>query len=267
MIISFPKRTTARVKGLSEYFHREVLTADLGFICRHWDQCRTSCRTPNFYEGQLHHIGHHYDLEIDGRPTRIVIVGQEYGHSPPRVSLKKRHFTESGNTKGFRGRNPHMRGTTTLLRLVLGRDPGEDFAGEQLLVKPPIHIFEGFALVNFLLCSAVDKSKRGQSTPTMRHNCAEHFRAAIEILDPTIIIAEGFGVRAWIGDATGLPQGRGPIEPISFGAMHATLLTFAHPSAPGPYGWWGRSIKSAYLNEIVIPTVRSFTKRLAQGRR
>jgi hypothetical protein len=166
MIISFPKRTTARVKGLSEYFHREVLTADLGFICRHWDQCRTSCRTPNFYEGQLHHIGHHYDLEIDGRPTRIVIVGQEYGHSPPRVSLKKRHFTESGNTKGFRGRNPHMRGTTTLLRLVLGRDPGEDFAGEQLLVKPPIHIFEGFALV--ISCSvqlSTNRSEDNQPLP------------------------------------------------------------------------------------------------------
>ena len=50
-----------------------------------------------------------------------------------------------------------MRGTTLPRRLLLGREPGTDAEGERLLDG---HIFDGFALVNFLLCSAL-KQERG----------------------------------------------------------------------------------------------------------
>lgn len=260
MIISFPERTKARIEQLSAYVAREVLSGDGSFVCRHYQECRNSCRELCFYEGQLHHVGRHYDLEVDGKPTRIVFVGQEYGHPPSRVNLEERHemIAEDSRSNGFRGRNPHMKGTTTLLRLLLGREPGIDPEGEQLL--PSVHLFDGFALVNYLLCSAVGRSSRhGLSSQIMRKNCASHFQRSIEILDPTIIVAQGISVRGWIEEPLGLPpweRERGPIEKVSTGTTQATLLTFAHPSARG-YGMWGNSPTSQYVQEIVVPTIKT----------
>ena len=67
------------------------------------------------------------------------------------------------------------------------------------------HIFDGFAIVNALLCSAVKKppagrnAGKGASSRLMRNNCARHFCRTMEILEPTVIVAEGQGVRSWIG--------------------------------------------------------------------
>jgi hypothetical protein len=265
MIRSFPDRTKTRVSKLSEYLHRKVL-AESSFICRHYRKCRDSCGHLNFYEGQLHHVGSDYDLEVDGIARRIVIVGQEYGTLPAKVGLNERsQDMRSSAEAGFSGRNPHMQGTTTLLRLLLGRDPGDDSEGEQLLANPRVHIFDGFALVNFLLCSAIDGNTRGQSTWTMQQNCGEHFCSAIKILDPTIIVAQGFGVRDWIRNSIGLasngPRQPSYDEPISLGNTQATLLTVAHPSAPGRYAWWGQKLNSPYLQETVARTVRGFLAR------
>jgi hypothetical protein len=266
MIQSFPDKTLNRTKELGKYLDREVLR-DKKFVCRHDRECRASCGDLNFIEGQLHHVGQHYDLEIDGESTRIVIVGQEYGHEPPRVSLEDRSemIRDSAN-RGFRGRNPHMKGTTTLLRLLLRRTAGEDASGEQLFPDCSTHIFEGFALVNYLLCSAVEGRRdlsdhygalRGRSSKRMQKNCAAHFLKTIDILDPTIIVVQGFGVRNWLERSFSLQRRTNPIEQVSLGNTSRTLMTFMHPSAPR-VGWWGNSIKSKYLHETVVPTVQAY---------
>ena len=274
-IRSFPDHTRERVARLSDYLVREVLNE--GFVCRSHDQCRASCSRREFYEGQLHHVGQHFDLEIDGTPTRIIIVGQEYGTGPAQVSLEGRsEMIRASATKGFRGRNPHMQGTTTLLRLLFRRDPGDDDSNEQVLLERPFHIFEGFALVNYLLCSAIESLRdvrldlvnfrgaaRGLSTRTMRQNCKIHFRKVIEILDPTVIIAQGIGVRRWIGSAFELPFDRGPTDPNGIGRAH--LLTFVHPSAPIQI-CWGRSLRSEYLRQTVVPTVTNLIARIQASR-
>ena len=43
------------------------------------------------------------------------------------------------------------------------------------------HMFDAFALVNYLLCSVIsaDQGRRGESTTTMRRNCLAHFREVI----------------------------------------------------------------------------------------
>ena len=107
-----------------------------------------------------------------------------------------------------------MRGNTgsPILRLLLDRRPGTDDEGERLFGadKGTAHIFDGFALVNALLCSAVKKppegrkAGKGASSPLMRKSCARHFRRTMEILKPTVIVAEGQGVRSWIGGSLGL---------------------------------------------------------------
>lgn len=177
-------------------------------------------------------------------------------------------------SKGFKDRYAHMRGTTSLLRLMLGRRTGSDWEGELLRFphpQPVGHIFDGYALVNFLLCSALkepppkDGSAKGFSSPTMRRNCAEHFRATIEILEPTVIVAQGLGIRDWMGAALGLEKRVRPLptervrpESTRLDGRTVDLITFAHPSARYPYDVWGRSPDSRYLKTIVEPAIRSW---------
>jgi hypothetical protein len=84
-----------------------------------------------------------------------------------------------------------MRGTTSALRIIFGKGIGTRYEDEY--VRPlngrPFHIFDGFALVNRLLCSAGPReSSQGRPTPTMFERCLEHFCATMWILEPTIVI-------------------------------------------------------------------------------
>jgi hypothetical protein len=146
---------------------------------------------------------------------------------------------------------------------------GADHVGEFVTIDGErIHVFECFALVNFLLCSAVpanDGAKKGalrlggspgRSSRTMQTNCSRHFRAALEILEPTLVIAQGYGVRTWIAGAYGLPKRRPQdgIEQIQIGGAAATLVTFSHPSAHGALNW-GMNERMPYLLNTVAPTI------------
>ena len=173
-------------------------------------------------------------------------------------------------SEGFRGRNPHMQGTTSILRLLLGRHLGTDAEGERLFGDDATtaHIFDGFALVNALLCSALNDppagtgAGKGASSPLMRRNCARHFHRTMEILEPTVVVAEGQGVRTWISGPLGLgskpvPRYAGPGIPevARVAGKRVDILTFNHPSAPGRSAWWGRSPDSKYLKQVVEPTI------------
>ena len=97
--------------------------------------------------------------------------------------------------QGYEVRNPHMKGTTSALRLIFGIPLGTDHNSEFLLIEGKrVHIFDAFALVNYLLCSAVPEGTRnGKATPTMMSNCHGHFRMVMNILEPSVIIVQGKG--------------------------------------------------------------------------
>ena len=255
-IKSSPQTTKVRLDKLRTYFRQEVLGDD--FVCTSYSKCKASCPALTFYEGQLHHVGDHYDLEVDEKAMRIVVVGQEYGHCPPRVDLASRHEMILDQVpKTWRGRNTHMKGTTTVLRLLVGRDPGEDQTREQLLLEfgEETHLFEGFALVNYLLCSAVEKGRmRGMASDLMIANCARHFRTTIAILEPTLLIVQGYTVRDWIGRAYQCPWNRENIECLDLDGKQTMVLTFYHPSAPAGH-FWGQTLQSKYLSGTVVPTI------------
>lgn len=250
-------------------------------MCRSYETCRGS-HPGAFFEGQLHHVGPHYDLAVDGIPLRVVVVGQEYGKGPARVSVVTRTdmIVHSAKERRFRaehgraGRKPHLRATTSLLRALFGRAPGADYEGEWLqLATGKVHVFEAFALANFLLCSAVDADfgtdvdgafftnqkragQRGRATRVMKKNCATHFRRAIEILDPTVIIAQGMAVRRWIAqvfDSAESIHESLPVERVRLGSSQVVLATFVHPSAPTASNW-GMNEGQPYLLDTVVPT-------------
>ena len=130
------------------------------------------------------------------------------------------------------------------------------------------HIFDGFALINYLLCTALKKPRNkaqdargaghGYSSPTMRRNCRRHFRRTLEILEPTVIIVQGIGVRKWMANALPLSEYRDLHETIEVGGRTIDLLTFSHPSAGGQFGFGGNSPHKAYLVGIVAPAIREF---------
>jgi hypothetical protein len=137
-----------------------------------------------------------------------------------------------------------------------------------------IHIFECFALVNFLLCSAVASAaptgrlagKPGRATRIMQTNCAFHFCKALEVLEPTVIVAQGHGVRTWIARAYGLPAQRPPdgIEEVPVGGTQRKLVSFAHPAAYGTLNWVMNKTMP-YLLNTVAPTIARVFGHTSKG--
>jgi hypothetical protein len=284
-------RTRQRCEELDRYHGASVQSGN-DFICASANGCRASHQGA-FYSAQLHHVGRHYDLALNGLAMRIVVTGQEYGGPPSNVTRNMRSDMVAGasgcrqrffRSGSFPARNPHMRGTTSLLRLLFGSGLGSDYEGEFLQVEGhPVHMFECFALINFLLCSAVRGPERewnaetsksgaiGRSTAVMRRNCARHYRRAIEILEPTVIVAQGRGVRRWMRqviDHAEPAHASLPIERVAIGPVGAHLLTFTHPACPTRDNW-GMNDRQPYLLETVAPTVGQLAAlvRAADSRR
>jgi len=274
-----PLASSARLAALEKYMSEHVLTPN-DFVCASYARCVES-HDGQFFEGQLHHIGKHFDAFVNGNPLRLVVVGQEYGNGPARVRLSERYrdvAVRTGLQKQFRrtgateGRNPHMRGTTSLLRLIFGREVGE--RQEDEFFRTPggvVHLYDMFALVNFLLCSAISAgesergSKHGRSTPTMQSHCARHFVRTIEILEPTLVVVQGKGTAQWI-----LPTLRDAVAVspnlhwARVGHCLTLLATFSHPSAQGQFNW--ADLSRPYLREVVTPTIRKARELLRLGR-
>jgi uracil-DNA glycosylase len=106
--------------------------------------------------------------------------------------------------------------------------------------------------------------KPGRSTQVMRDNCGAHFRATLNILEPTLIVAQGKGVRRWIGRLYGLGEqsGSDPIETLPLATGPVRLVSFSHPSAHGELNW-GMNERTPYLVNRVAPTIAPAVERRA----
>jgi hypothetical protein len=267
--------TRNRVKRLRRFVESNLLNQQ-GFVCSLYEQCRNSRRSGDtFREGTMSHVGRNFDLRLDGRPLRIVVVGQESGlpKNPKlaglvsQVSLDERYLqvhNDAGLARRYYkdaehlGRNPHMRGTTSALRLVLGQGLGSDHDGE--FVQPargrPFHIFDGFALVNRLLCSAGPVgSSQGRPTRTMIKNCASHFAATMAILQPTLVISQGNKAGRGVDELFPPDQPHGPyLHETHTDYGRVLVCRLSHPSAHGPLRW-GDRLDAPYLVDVVAPTL------------
>ena len=263
-------KTEARRLALEQYLTTNVLGAD--FVCSHYRECRSS-HAETFYEGQLHHVGKFYDLLFDDLPLRVVVVGQEYGHGPARFSLQQRYelVMSVGHDLRFLAhdgpaRNPHMKGTTSALRLLFGLPLGTDYQSEILTIDGQCcHLFDAFALVNYLLCSAIrsDGTRRGQATDTMKANCRHHFREALHILEPSVIVVQGekfwlSGVSSSFDSVSHLTRN---VYEARLGSLQILVAAFAHPSA-GPPKNWGTNDHTPYLLNVVKPSLEWIRQRV-----
>jgi len=158
-----------------------------------------------------------------------------------------------------------MRGTTSALRLLFGLGVGSDYDGEWVYpgTGAPFHIFDGFALVNRLLCFAgPPNSRQGRATREMVHNCRRHLTATLDILQPTIAIQQGKSVSKWTDSV--MTPGRTystNLREAFLGDHRVLVCSFSHPSARGNLRW-GDSLSAPYLTEVVRPTLLSALRRL-----
>lgn len=267
-LTSAPASTEERRQKLEEYMADKVL-AD-GFLCRHYGECKDSHaksrHAGDFFEGQLHHLGRFYDLLSDDLPLRVVVVGQEYGEGPSKVRAEKRYNMVMASGLDFRfkaapplqARNPHMRGTTNVLRLLFGLPLGTDHDSEFMNISGErVHLFDAFSLVNYFLCSAVgERAKSGRATPIMKRNCQDHFREVMRILEPSVILVQGKGFWPWVkaafDSATELSD---PIYRMRLGTMEVFAAVFTHPSTPLAKFNWGVNCQKPYLLETVAPAI------------
>lgn len=175
-------------------------------------------------------------------------------------------FTRQSPPDGAREpRNQHMTGTTSVLRILLGLPLEGDHATEFVDVGPAqrAHLFDLFALANALLCSrTVPPSVRGRSTATMRRSCSEHLRAALRILEPTVVVVESKGywpeISRCFDRVSGDPQG---FYHVTLGEREALAARLSHPSAPGRTNW-GNGIRTPYLRNTVVPVAEAIRRAI-----
>lgn len=271
-----PQKTNSKKRAVKKYLEKNVLSNK--FICKMYKSCKSSCKY-NFYEGQLHHIGNYYDLIVNRVPYRIVVVGQEYGLEDSKYSMEKRYkqVMDTGTRRrffsenGYEARNPHMRGTTSVLKALFGLSNEPEYKNEFIRINgKQQHIFDCFALVNYLLCSALSNKrkksgkliKKGKSTSVMKNNCREHFRKVLEILEPNIVVVQGEGFFKWIEKSFDSSKYISEnIYKSKINSSESFLLKFSHPAAQFPKNW-GVNASTPYLLETVLPTVKKVRRMI-----
>jgi hypothetical protein len=266
-------RTRRRVHRLQTNVEAKLLDGKR-FICPHHTSCKSSIGSPHsFLAGTMSHVGKRYDLRLGDKPLRVVVLGQEapymtmvsmadrYHAVHDVVGLEKRYRKDAEH----KNRNPHMRGTTSALRLIFGKGLGHDATGEW--VRPqngrPFHLFDGFALINRLLCFAGDpRTSQGRATKTMLTNCHDHLRTTLEILEPTILILQGQTAANWTKTSLTTTHHYTPhLTEAWLNKKRVLVCEFSHPSAREPKRW-GANLDSPYLIDVVRPTLRSAVRRL-----
>ena len=91
-----------------------------------------------------------------------------------------------------------------------------------------------------------------------------HFTRAVDILEPTLLTAQGLGVRQWLRrviTATAPADPTWPIEHVEIGGRRILLVMLGHPSAPTANNW-GRNDRQPYLLDTVAPTIDRVRARL-----
>ncbi|MGN9804756.1 hypothetical protein [Micromonospora sp. L32] len=278
-VASDASATAGRVDQLRRYMAEQVLGPSGDCVCRKLGSCQRAvlfdgrgARRPEveFAAGQLSHVGRHYDLMLDGAPSRILVIAMDTARLRESVSLEQRHAEVMESARlPFNSRNPHMQGTASALRLAVGREPGSDRAGELLHldgVPAPVHLFDAYAMANMRLCSAtVGETMKSLSNPTMSRNCLPHMAATIKILQPTLCIVQGVEVYKTI---TALMTSRRQLAPhleqARLAGVDTLVAAFTHPSARGVHRW-GRLTGVPYLYETVVPALWA-AHRLMAGR-
>lgn len=201
MLITDEAVTEDRREALRTYLSSAV---DDGrqLVCTSAPRCRASMRKgESLVEGQLSHIGSSFDLADDGRPLRVVVVSKQVGGSlsdgggrgHEHVTIDERRLQVDSAKQGRQPfpRTRHMMGTELALKVLLGLEVS-DAPFVTLQGGRTAHVFDCMALVNSTLCSRSGGDASGQGSEVMFELCRPHLAETMRILEPTIVVAQGW---------------------------------------------------------------------------
>jgi hypothetical protein len=131
-------------------------------------------------------------------------------------------------------RTAHMDGTALALKVLLGLP----VHGTEILSLggEDVHVFDCFSMANATLCSRVGKDASGQGTATMFQRCRMHLRRTIDILRPSVILAQGWDKSGWSPSSTtaaalGIPKPpKNSCTIVESAYGRAALVAAVHPA-------------------------------------
>jgi hypothetical protein len=181
-----------------------------------------------------------------------------------------RYFDVAGRTEcvhnssllSFKERNAHMKGVTLALQLAFGLPIGDI---EHLAFDDGRsgHIFDSFAMANLLLCSAAPKenSQKSLSTATMRQNCANHLAETVKVLEPTLVISQGWGLVDTLWETLGVTRQVDVDIPKCY-LTYCQLdgRRFVWVALYHPTRFWS-SPNQTYFKETVVPAINDARRR------
>lgn len=267
--MSGAETTRRRAASLETYMSANVTGGPGRFRCPSLASCKASALgghpagSVSYYKGQLSHVGDHYDLVEDGHPIRILVLGMETGRKKEDVTLQERSREQRPvMLDDPSARKPHMKGTTSALRLMLGRRPGPDLEGDMIDLAggPRVHVMDAYSLANIRLCSAVRiGSTSSMGTDIMSANCLRHLAETVRILEPTLCILQSARTRAALTPQISSQVHVGPhLERVTLAGVDTLVASFVHPYQYGrnKANDWGSTFSTPYLDEVVAPALR-----------
>ena len=208
-------------------------------VCTFANRCKASTKgRGEFAPGQLSHVGSSYDLEVGGHPLRILVVPMQTARDEHHVTMDQRtEQIDSAKPTSARSfpRTPHMDGTAIALKVLLGMDPEADDE-----VEPGLHVFDCFAMTNATHCTNVIDGKTGVGTREMYELCTRHMRRTIALLQPTIIVCQGWqktgeSPSSSVTRALGVPKpARGTCIPAKTSYGTVAVVALNHPARHWP---------------------------------
>jgi len=252
--------------ALDTYYHERVLRPDGVCTCAHVERCAKSAEPNTFAAAQLSFVGESFAMRRNGHPWQIVIVSMQTGETESPITMARRRQQFAGRvSEQFNQRNAHIKGVTSALRVLWGREAGLDREGE-LLVTPggAVHVLDAHALVNSTLCSSIITlgSRAGQGSDVMHRNCTEHLRAVLKLLEPTVVHSQGRRAdekhptphRSLVAAFDAVEWQDPSVAIATLGSRRFVWTSLGHPSAKGNYAWHHPT--SPYFAEFVRPKLQ-----------
>jgi len=200
---------------------------------------------------------------VNQQPLRILVVPMQTGRDHRHVTMEQR-AAQVASAKPLSARpmprTTHMDGTALALKVLLGLPLGNDDE-----IEPGVHLFDCFAMANATLCSHIaSESASGAGTPEMHDLCVKHLRRTIEILQPTVILSQGWR-RTGPSPATSVARALGIAKPergtctsVKLGYGAVAFAAVIHPARN-----WPAPGRPKFRSEV-LPVLRE-ARRLAVG--
>lgn len=182
------EKTRWRHQQLSDMYRLERLNAN-NFACKYYRYCKESQKEEGIvkqYAGGTAALMPAYDVYYNNQAIRVLVIGKETGYMPNTVYGTSDDFNTNNNNVlnciNWKKKNNHIKGTLYILQSIFNIDTE--------------YVYASYALTDLIRCSfqksaLISNVSNVHDTKVMRHNCIEYLIKEIDILEPTLIIAQG----------------------------------------------------------------------------